>query len=140
MLLPCQIKSENGYTLKFVPANDKQIIGTLIISSIEGEKNFIFLSNNKLQTLYTCLLGIFKAINTDKVLVRTVQLPNIRLDDYLLFGMNDKGKCLLNLKTKHITDLTDTYKTTDEIEIAPEDLCTLTLSIGKTLYGELLEE
>jgi hypothetical protein len=140
MLFPCQIKSNNGYTLKFIPEDSRRIAGTLIVSSIQDDKNFIFLSNNKLQILYTCLLGIFRAANSDKMLVRTIQLPNIKLDDFILLATTDKEKCLITIMRKHITDLNDTYKITDEIELSSEDLYTLVLLIGKTLYGELMEE
>ena len=143
MIFPCDINSNNGHNIKFIPyngMNKRKIIGVLSISTLIEEKEFIFLNYKKLMNLYTCLLGIYKSINSKKNLVRTIELPSIKLDEYIGIFMNYNNNCLISLKNKHITNPIDTYKPVDIIEIEVSKLYVLIQVIGKVLYSDMEDE
>lgn len=137
MILPCEIKSYNGYNVSFIPSiNDDRISGTFKISNLGFDsKEFIFANDNLLSSFYYALLSIYKNIGTDTIEVRTINFAPIRLDSYIAVITNDKNLAIINLKSRHITTEKE-FKPVCMIEIDKENLFILLTTIGKVIFED----
>lgn len=142
MALPCIVQSMNGYTIEYNSCiskekKDRGILGILNISVPGAEnKEFIFINMDRLMKLYRCLLGIFTSLNSDTSILRTIELPNIKLDEYIGVFYVYKGSLMIDLKSKHITLKDDKFKTTDTIEVSRDKLFSLLAVMGRSIYDE----
>jgi hypothetical protein len=137
MALPCNIKCNNGYELNFIPRNDN-FKANLLISILNSDmKKFIF-DYDKLYIFYIALLNNYKSINSQTCIARTINFPNIRLNEYMATIIHDgENNCLITLNTKLITSKEDNYKKEFILELNLDNLHKFILIMEKTLYEDL---
>lgn len=142
MSLPCRFNSTNGYTVEYssLISNERKARGVIATFTItlpgSEQKEFIFINEDKLILFYHCILNMFTTINANKTSLRTIELPSIKLDEFIGVFLANNKSCLISLKSRHITKRDDIFKTTDIIELTSESLHILAVTIGATVYGE----